>query len=108
MSGVVATVGPRLRELRTRRDRTLTELADHLVRAHGVPFRMAHTIAARLQQARGARPDAPVVSYCMIGMRASVVYFVMRHLGVDARLYDGSIVDWGRRGLPTVRTGGPR
>ena len=30
---------------------TLTELADHLVRAHGVPFRTAHTIAARLQQA---------------------------------------------------------
>ena len=37
---------------------TLTELADHLVRAHGVPFRTAHTIAARLQQAQAARPEA--------------------------------------------------
>jgi thiosulfate/3-mercaptopyruvate sulfurtransferase len=49
----------------------------------------------------GVAPGKPVVSYCMIGMRASVVYFVARHLGLDARLYDGSIVDWGRRKLPT-------
>src|SRR5687767_2453482 len=38
---------------------TMTELADHLVRTHGVPFRTAHTIAARLQQAT-ARPGAPL------------------------------------------------
>jgi thiosulfate/3-mercaptopyruvate sulfurtransferase len=55
-------------------------------------------------QAAGALAGKPVVPYCMIGMRASVVYFVSRHLGLDARLYDGSIVDWGRRQLPT-RTG---
>ena len=36
------------------------------------------------------------------GMRASVVYFVARHLGYDARLYDGSIVDWSRRKLPVT------
>ena len=57
-------------------------------------------LRARLQAA-GAVPGKPVVPYCMIGMRASVVYFVSRHLGLDARLYDGSIVDWGRRQLPT-------
>ena len=38
---------------------TMTELADHLVRAHGVPFRTAHTIAARLQQAT-TQPGAPL------------------------------------------------
>jgi 3-mercaptopyruvate sulfurtransferase SseA len=38
----------------------------------------------------------------MVGMRASVVYFVARHLGYDARLYDGSIVDWTQRKLPAV------
>jgi 3-mercaptopyruvate sulfurtransferase SseA len=38
----------------------------------------------------------------MIGMRASVTYFVARHLGYDARMYDGSIVDWTRRKLPAV------
>jgi thiosulfate/3-mercaptopyruvate sulfurtransferase len=42
----------------------------------------------------------PVVAYCMVGMRASVVYFVSRHLGYDARLYDGSIVDWTQKKLP--------
>jgi 3-mercaptopyruvate sulfurtransferase SseA len=42
----------------------------------------------------------------MVGMRASVVYFVARHLGYDTRLYDGSIVDWSQRGLP-LRTGRP-
>jgi thiosulfate/3-mercaptopyruvate sulfurtransferase len=57
-------------------------------------------LRAKLTSA-GATPGKPVVSYCMIGMRASVVYFVARHLGLDARLYDGSIVDWSRRRLPT-------
>jgi thiosulfate/3-mercaptopyruvate sulfurtransferase len=52
-------------------------------------------------QAAGAVEGTPVVSYCMVGMRASVTYFVARHLGYDAKLYDGSIVDWGRRKLPT-------
>jgi thiosulfate/3-mercaptopyruvate sulfurtransferase len=50
----------------------------------------------------GASADTPLVSYCMVGMRASVTYFVARHLGYDARLYDGSIVDWTRRKLPAV------
>jgi argininosuccinate lyase len=37
----------------------MTELADHLVRTHGVPFRTAHAIAARLQQAT-LPPAAPL------------------------------------------------
>jgi len=37
----------------------------------------------------------------MVGMRASVVYLAARHVGLDVRLYDGSIADWTRRGLPT-------
>jgi argininosuccinate lyase len=39
---------------------TLTELADHLVREHRVPFRTAHTIAARLLQAHHSRPGTPL------------------------------------------------
>lgn len=54
-------------------------------------------------RAAGADGRKPVVAYCMVGMRASVVYFVARHLGFDAQLYDGSIVDWSRRRLPTTR-----
>jgi thiosulfate/3-mercaptopyruvate sulfurtransferase len=53
-------------------------------------------------EAIGATKTKPLVSYCMVGMRASVTYFVARHLGYDARLYDGSIVDWTRRRLPAV------
>jgi thiosulfate/3-mercaptopyruvate sulfurtransferase len=53
-------------------------------------------------EAIGAHAATPLVSYCMIGMRASVTYFVARHLGYDARMYDGSIVDWTRRKLPAV------
>ena len=59
-------------------------------------------LATRLEAA-GARPGRPVVAYCMVGMRASVVYFASRLLGYDTRLYDGSIIDWGRRGLPVVK-----
>jgi thiosulfate/3-mercaptopyruvate sulfurtransferase len=59
-------------------------------------------LRARLQTA-GVTDGRPMVSYCMVGMRASVVYFVARHLGYDARLYDGSIVDWSRRKLPVER-----
>lgn len=52
--------------------------------------------------AAGASAGKPVVAYCMVGMRASVVYFVARHLGYDAKLYDGSIVDWTMKRLPVV------
>ena len=36
-----------------------------------------------------------VVSYCHIGQQATVVYFVARYLGHDARLFDGSWEEWG-------------
>jgi len=39
---------------------TLTELADELVRAHGLPFRTAHAIAARLMAGRRLDPDVPL------------------------------------------------
>jgi argininosuccinate lyase len=39
---------------------TLTELADHLVRQHRIPFKTAHTVAGRLLKARCERPSAPL------------------------------------------------
>jgi argininosuccinate lyase len=39
---------------------TLTELADHLVRSHSLPFTTAHTIAGRLLAAQRERPGAPL------------------------------------------------
>ena len=63
-----------------------------LVSADGT-FLPPDQLKARLEGA-GVLPGRPVVAYCMVGMRASVVYFTSRYLGYDARLYDGSIMDW--------------
>lgn len=61
----------------------------------------------RLFEASGAAPGDTVVSYCFIGMRASVTYFVSRLLGYDTHFYDGSWDDWSRRGLPAVKGSAP-
>ncbi|HWC96735.1 MAG TPA: sulfurtransferase, partial [Candidatus Sulfopaludibacter sp.] len=48
---------------------------------------------ADLFTAHGVKTGDRVVSYCHIGQQATVVYFVARYLGYDARLYDGSWED---------------
>jgi thiosulfate/3-mercaptopyruvate sulfurtransferase len=53
----------------------------------------AATLRQMFQQAGVARGDR-VVSYCHIGLQATMVYFAARYLGYDARLYDGSWEDW--------------
>ena len=65
---VLLTVAVRGMELDTERlaaraaegGTTLTELADHLVREHGVPFKAAHAIAAKVASARREHPQAPL------------------------------------------------
>jgi thiosulfate/3-mercaptopyruvate sulfurtransferase len=44
----------------------------------------------------GVAPGSPVVTYCRTGGQAGHLYFVARMLGHDARLYDGSFVEWSR------------
>lgn len=44
----------------------------------------------------GIKAGDRVVSYCHIGQQASLIYFVARYLGYDARLYDGSWEEWSR------------
>ena len=39
---------------------TLTELADHFVRQHDIPFKTAHAIAARLVKAKREHPNTPL------------------------------------------------
>lgn len=51
----------------------------------------------------GVKHGVTVVPYCHIGQQASLVYFVARYLGYEARLYDGSFEDWSSRDdLPVV------
>jgi thiosulfate/3-mercaptopyruvate sulfurtransferase len=46
------------------------------------------------------------IVYCRAGPRAAVVVMSMRAAGLDARLYDGSWIDWTKRQLPIETTPG--
>lgn len=54
--------------------------------------------------AERAAPGDTVVTYCLVGYRASMTYFGARLLGLPVKIYDGSYQDWLRRKLP-VRKG---
>jgi thiosulfate/3-mercaptopyruvate sulfurtransferase len=58
---------------------------------------------AQLYAERSA-PGDTLVTYCLVGYRASMTYFGARLAGLPVRLYDGSYQDWSRRALP-VRKG---
>jgi thiosulfate/3-mercaptopyruvate sulfurtransferase len=47
-------------------------------------------------QALGAAPGTTIVVYCQSGVQATKTYVVLKSLGYDARLYDGSLADWTR------------
>lgn len=58
-------------------------------------FLPVETLQAKYRDA-GVKSGDRVVSYCHIGQQASLVYFVSRYLGYDARMYDGSWQEWSR------------
>jgi thiosulfate/3-mercaptopyruvate sulfurtransferase len=44
----------------------------------------------------GATKESRLIVYCRTGVEASMNYFVLRHLGYDVVLYDGSYVEWSK------------
>ncbi|MGQ0640750.1 MAG: sulfurtransferase [Gemmatimonadaceae bacterium] len=52
---------------------------------------------ARLFEQAGVRKGTKVVTYCHVGMQASVLYLAARILGYDAAMYDGSFDEWSKR-----------
>ncbi|NIQ54333.1 MAG: sulfurtransferase, partial [Gammaproteobacteria bacterium] len=75
-----------------------------LIRSTAQPaLRDPESLRARFREA-GVDDGDTVVTYCRTGMQSSFAYFVARYLGYDTRLYDGSFMDWSRRGeLPVER-----
>ena len=67
--------------------RNLTNSAD------GALFRSDSELRA-LYTELGADRNTTVITYCRTGVEASMTYFVLRYLGYDPSLYDGSFVEW--------------
>ena len=64
---------------------TLTELADHLVREHRIPFKTAHAIAGRLLKAKGEAPG-PALGATLATVSSDL-------LGVPLQYTDAQIAD---------------
>lgn len=89
-----------------------TARAGHIPGAANVPFssltgeltsmREKGKIRRLFEQAGVGKGDS-VVTYCHIGMQASLLYLAARTLGIPVKLYDGSWEDWAKRSeLPVV------
>lgn len=66
-------------------------------------FRKPNQIQRLFEQARVAKGDT-VITYCHIGLQASLLYLASRSLGHPTRIYDGSWEDWAKRGeLPAEK-----
>src|SRR6266404_4209671 len=108
----VAIVDARAPEFYTGASAGRMPRAGHIPSAVNVPFSSLAAEANKLKDSAalkklfeeaGINPGKEVVSYCHIGQQASLIYFVAKYLGYDARLYDGSFEDWSRRSeLPVV------
>jgi thiosulfate/3-mercaptopyruvate sulfurtransferase len=66
-------------------------------------FKSPDQIRALFERA-GVKPGQQVVTYCAVGMRASLMFFAARVAGLPARVYVGSWRDWSRDSAnPTVK-----
>jgi thiosulfate/3-mercaptopyruvate sulfurtransferase len=113
----VAIVDARAPEFYTGASAGRMPRAGHIPSAVNIPFSSLADDANKLKDSAtlkkifaeaGISPGKEVVSYCHIGQQASLIYFVAKYLGYDARLYDGSFEDWSKRSeLPVVGPASP-
>lgn len=45
---------------------------------------------------QGINKEDKVITYCHVGLRATVLYIISKSLGHDTKMYDGSINEWDR------------
>ena len=108
----VAIVDARAPEFYTGASAGRMPRAGHIPSAVNIPFSSVADDANKLKDSAtlkkifaeaGIKSGTEVVSYCHIGQQASLIYFVAKYLGYDARLYDGSFEDWSKRSeLPVI------
>lgn len=51
--------------------------------------------------------SGPQIVYCRSGMQSSFLYFVVRFLGYDAAMYDGSFLEWSYSSVSPVEKNSP-
>lgn len=86
--------------------------AGHIPGARNIPFSSLTSDLTRLRdveklrrlfEGAGVKKGSKVVTYCHIGMQASLLYTVSRALGYETQIYDGSFDEWSRKTeLPVV------
>ena len=59
-------------------------------------FLISEDALAEKYEEAGLDKDKTLVSYCHVGLRASVIYTIGVALGLEAELYDGSYNEWDR------------
>ncbi|MGZ8780583.1 MAG: sulfurtransferase [Thermoanaerobaculia bacterium] len=83
--------------------RPTSQFTEHIPGAVNVPFTKNFAADGTLHPARdlwalyesvGVSRGSANIAYCRTGMQACVTYFVLRYLGCDAALYDGSWSEW--------------
>ncbi len=86
--------------------------AGHIPNARNIPFSSLtgelsqfreEGKVRKLFEAAGVAKGDTVVTYCHIGLQASLLYFTARRLGYEAKVYDGSFEEWSKKPeLPIV------